>query len=145
MDLVNTAMLFRYKGRLVNSQQKCPFFLYSLHFCLPFYFVFIRMRSWESWNFMILSIKIRVHRLQYTSYKLQTIDILTWYFDSKVVNIRFHKYFIKSSSKQNVILKNEKQHKLNIKFTISPKYEIFASGYNQSTQVSYSILKEFTS
>ena len=29
----------------------------SLHFCLSFGFVFIRMRSWESWNFRILCIK----------------------------------------------------------------------------------------
>ena len=27
----------------------CP----SLHFCLPFGFVFIRMRRWESWNFRV--------------------------------------------------------------------------------------------
>ena len=31
-------MLFRYKGRLVTSQQKCHFFLSSLHFYLPFGF-----------------------------------------------------------------------------------------------------------
>ena len=33
------------------------FLLSLLHFCLPFGFVFIRMRSWESWNFRILCIK----------------------------------------------------------------------------------------
>ena len=32
-------------------------FLSSLHFCLSFGFVFIRLRSWESWNFRIMCIK----------------------------------------------------------------------------------------
>ena len=33
------------------------FLLSSLNICLPFGFVFISMRSWESWNFRILCIK----------------------------------------------------------------------------------------
>ena len=39
---VRTAVLFRYKGRLVTSQQKKKF-LSPLHFCWPFGFEFIRM------------------------------------------------------------------------------------------------------
>ena len=42
-----TAMPFKYIGRLVTNQQKYQFILSSLHFCLSFGFVFIRMRSWN--------------------------------------------------------------------------------------------------
>ena len=44
---------FRYMGRLVNNEQKFNFSMSFLHFCLPFGFIFIRMFSWESWNFKI--------------------------------------------------------------------------------------------
>ena len=122
---VNTAMVFRYKGRLVNSQQKCLLF-----FCLSFIFtcrLVLYLYKCAVENLEISGFWHQNQSSQTTiSYKLQAIDILTWYFYSKVVNIRFHKYFIKSSSKQNVIIKNEKKkQKLNIKFTISPKYKDF--------------------
>ena len=51
---VRTAMILKYKGRLVSSQQKLIFSW--LHFCLPFCFVFIRICSCESWNFKILCV-----------------------------------------------------------------------------------------
>ena len=47
-------MLFWYKDSLVTNQQKCHFSAVSLHFCLPFGFVFMRIRNWESWNSRIL-------------------------------------------------------------------------------------------
>ena len=43
------------------------FLLSSLHFFLPLGFVFICMRSWESWNFRILCIKKHRFCLLYTS------------------------------------------------------------------------------
>ena len=36
-----------------TNQQKCHFFAVSLHFCLPFGFVFIRLRSWEIPGFCV--------------------------------------------------------------------------------------------
>ena len=42
-------------NQLINKN--VIFLLSSLHFCLPFGFVFIRMSSWESWNSRILCIK----------------------------------------------------------------------------------------
>ena len=59
-DFLHSFMVFArkgYKDSLVTNQQKCHFSTVSLHFFLPFGFVFIRMRSWESWNFRILCIK----------------------------------------------------------------------------------------
>ena len=41
-------------GWLMTNQQKCHFIPFSLYFCFPFGFEFIRMRSMKSWNFRIL-------------------------------------------------------------------------------------------
>ena len=87
-------MLFLYKGSLVTNQKKCHFSAVSLHSCLPFGFVIIRMRSWESWNSRIMCIKKQrfAHRPQtseenrcsivllrrQSGYTFGTIDILSY-------------------------------------------------------------------
>ena len=48
---VHTALLFRYKDRLVTSQLKCNFFCPCFIFAWCLNFVFILILSWESWNF----------------------------------------------------------------------------------------------
>ena len=67
VDFLHSFMVWAqtYAFLVQGYQQKCYFSALPLHFCLPFGFVFIRMRiiiiirmrSWESWNSRILCIK----------------------------------------------------------------------------------------
>ena len=69
------------------------FLLSSLHFYLPFGFVFICMRSWESWNFRILCIK--KHRFTYA----QTIN--EWRISKRSVVLLRRQNTIRNGSKKS--------------------------------------------
>ena len=54
---VGKAMLFRYIGRLVTSQQKCHFYSLFASFLLVIWFCIYTHAQLKSWNFKILCIK----------------------------------------------------------------------------------------
>ena len=77
-------LILRYMGRLVTNQQ---------NFCLPFGFVFIRMRSLKSWNFTILCFKKERLTMSEESFFFFFIFLKKVYLNRKIPPLRFLFYF----------------------------------------------------